>query len=307
MATIQQSIELRVPVQAAYSQLTQFEEYPRFMEAVESVQQIDDTHLHWTTNSANRPVEWDAEITEQEPDRCIAWHNTSGALNTGKVELQSLGPDTSQVTFTLRTEPEQLPGAMTGESEQEMALRLKQDLARLKDFIEAHGSEAGGWRGEVHDGDVTVRDRDAGQGSSSVTPATPAKPGDYANPSAGSAPTGTVVGAAGGTDAAAGAQLSGSKGGPGGPGLRQGTDASGVPGTPGGVIQDDAAKPVPGAGAVGGTGLGSTASADDTRTGTGTTSGSSTALSGSGTGAGAAPGGSGATGPGISSGKGKTP
>ena len=47
MATIEQSIEVQVPVSTAYNQWTQFEEFPTFMEGVTNVEQIDDRHLHW--------------------------------------------------------------------------------------------------------------------------------------------------------------------------------------------------------------------------------------------------------------------
>lgn len=161
MATIQQSIEIKVPVRTAYNQLTQFEEYPQFMQEVEAVQQIDDTHLHWTTMTSNRPVEWDAEITEQQPDRCIAWHNISGPPSAGKVEVEALGSDASRVIFTLEAEPQQASGPVAGSSEEEMARRLRSDLERFKDFIEARGSETGAWRGEIHEAKVALRDRDA--------------------------------------------------------------------------------------------------------------------------------------------------
>lgn len=141
MATIQQSIDVRVPAHTAYNRLTQFEEYPRFMEEVDTVQQLDDTHLHWTTRMSNRPVEWDAEITEREPDRSIAWRNASGPMNTGRLEVQALGSDASRVIFTLesRPGPEQVPGSPASDSELEMVRRLKLDLARLKEFIESRG------------------------------------------------------------------------------------------------------------------------------------------------------------------------
>jgi uncharacterized membrane protein len=276
MATIQQSIEVKVPVHMVYDRLTRFEEYPRFMEDVESVQQIDDTHLHWTTKMANRPVEWDAEITEQEPDRCIAWRNTSGPTNSGKVKLQQSGPDTAQVTFTLHSAPEQVQGSMAGYTEEELALRLKQDLARLKDFIEGHGSGTGGGSVQQGSAEAPSSSRDATR--------------------AGGAGNSAIVGASGGTDAAAGARLSGSKGGPGGPSPRQTSDAAGAPG---GSVQGNAINPASGAGAAGGTGLGSAATADETRTGTGTTSGSGTALTGGGM--------SGARDAGVPSGKGNPP
>src|SRR5919112_2756568 len=47
LSTIEQSIELDVPVQTAYNQWTQFEDFPRFMDGVEQVRQLDDRHLHW--------------------------------------------------------------------------------------------------------------------------------------------------------------------------------------------------------------------------------------------------------------------
>ena len=46
MATIEESLEVSVPVRTAYDQWTQFEEFPQFMDTVESITQTDDTHLH---------------------------------------------------------------------------------------------------------------------------------------------------------------------------------------------------------------------------------------------------------------------
>ena len=68
MSTIEESIEIDVPVRTAYDQWTQFEEFPTFMEGVESVTQTDDTHLHWVAEIAGVKREWDAVITEQHPD-----------------------------------------------------------------------------------------------------------------------------------------------------------------------------------------------------------------------------------------------
>src|SRR5918996_3192045 len=47
MASVVESIDVNVPVRTAYDQWTQFEEFSKFMEGVKSVQQLDDTHLHW--------------------------------------------------------------------------------------------------------------------------------------------------------------------------------------------------------------------------------------------------------------------
>ena len=52
MSTIEQAIEVQVPLSTAYDQWTQFEDFPQFMEGVEEVRQLDDTHLHWSRSSA---------------------------------------------------------------------------------------------------------------------------------------------------------------------------------------------------------------------------------------------------------------
>src|SRR5919206_2194933 len=85
MSTIEKSIDVNVPVHTAYNQWTQFEEFPRFMDGVREVKQLDDKRLHWCTTIGGKEKEWDAEITEQIPDERIAWRNTSGATNAGVV------------------------------------------------------------------------------------------------------------------------------------------------------------------------------------------------------------------------------
>jgi uncharacterized membrane protein len=66
MSTIEQSIEVAVPVRTAYNQWTQFEEFPNFMEGVEEVRQLDDTGLHWRTKVGGREQEFDTAIRGSE-------------------------------------------------------------------------------------------------------------------------------------------------------------------------------------------------------------------------------------------------
>ena len=78
MGSVEQSIDLDVPVKTAYDQWTQFEDFPKFMKGVKEIRQIDDTHLHWKAEIAGHVKEWDAEITEQPPDERVAWKATDG-------------------------------------------------------------------------------------------------------------------------------------------------------------------------------------------------------------------------------------
>ena len=67
MATIEKSIDVDVPVRVAYNQWTQFEEFPRFMEGVQEVRQLDDTRLHWVADLGGKKKEWDARDHRADP------------------------------------------------------------------------------------------------------------------------------------------------------------------------------------------------------------------------------------------------
>jgi carbon monoxide dehydrogenase subunit G len=154
MAKIEHSIDIAVPVREAYDQWTQFEEFPRFMEGVEKVSQIDDTHLHWVAEIAGKTQEWDAEITEQTPDQRIAWTSTTGDRNAGAVDFHRLGEERTRVTLTMDVEPSgviEKVGTALGIA----SGSVKGDLERFKEFIESRGSATGAWRGEVEQNDVT--------------------------------------------------------------------------------------------------------------------------------------------------------
>jgi uncharacterized membrane protein len=148
MATVQESIEVDVPVRTAYNQWTQFEEFPRFMEGVEEIRQIDETHLRWRASVAGKEKEWTAEITEQRPDERVAWKNVDGAENAGVVTFHRIGDEVSRVTVQMDAEPEGVVEA-AGEAVGLLDRRVRGDLERFKEFIESRGRESGAWRGEV--------------------------------------------------------------------------------------------------------------------------------------------------------------
>jgi uncharacterized membrane protein len=148
MSTIEQSIDVNVPVRTAYNQWTQFEEFPRFMEGVEEARQLDDIHMHWVASIGGVRREWDAEISEQQPDERIAWHATSGAKNDGVVTFHRIADGKTRVMLQLEFDPEGFV-EKAGDALGVVRSRTKADLERFKDFIEERGSESGAWRGEV--------------------------------------------------------------------------------------------------------------------------------------------------------------
>lgn len=152
MSRIVESIDVEVPVRVAYDQWTQFEQFPRFMDGVKRVQQLNDTTLEWTAEINGVERSWQAEISEQEPDQVIAWRSTSGAKNDGRVSFEPLGGNRTRVTLELEVEPE---GAIekAGDALGFVERQVEGDLRRFKEFIESRGTPTGGWRGEVEGGE----------------------------------------------------------------------------------------------------------------------------------------------------------
>jgi len=148
MATIEKLIDVEVPVRAAYNQWTQFEEFPRFMEGVLEVRQLDDHHLHWRAKVGGQEKTWDAEITEQRPDDRIVWRARSGAANAGLVMFHRLAEGRTRIMLHLEYEPEGVV-EKAGDAVGIVSHRVEGDLLRFKEFIEARGRETGGWRGEI--------------------------------------------------------------------------------------------------------------------------------------------------------------
>ncbi len=154
MAEVNESIEVNVPVSTAYNQWTQFESFPQFMDGVESVAQTDDTHLHWVAEVGGKRHEWDAEVTEQVPDRRIGWRSVDGKGISGIVTFESLGSDITRVDVEMSWETEGLVESL-GSALGVDSRRVKGDLDRFKELIESQGVETGAWRGEVHGGQRT--------------------------------------------------------------------------------------------------------------------------------------------------------
>jgi hypothetical protein len=143
------SMEVDVPVRVAYNQWTQFEEFPRFMEGVEEVRQLDEKRLHWKAQIAGKTEEWDAVISEQVPDQRIAWRSTTGAKNAGTVTFQPLGPNRTRISLHLDYQPEGVV-EQVGSALGLVDRRIEGDLRRFKEFIESRGTATGAWRGEIH-------------------------------------------------------------------------------------------------------------------------------------------------------------
>jgi uncharacterized membrane protein len=152
VAELQKSIVVEAPLREVYNQWTQFEEFPRFMEGVIEVRQLDDKRLHWRARVGGVEKEWHAEIVDQVPDRRVAWRSLRGAENAGAVLFDEV-PEGTKVTLMLVYEPAG-PAEAAADALGFTARRIEGDLERFKDFIEDRQRATGSWRGEIHGREV---------------------------------------------------------------------------------------------------------------------------------------------------------
>jgi uncharacterized protein YndB with AHSA1/START domain len=151
MGSITHSIVVNAPLRVVYNQWTQFEEFPLFMEGVEEVRQEGDKRLLWKAKIAGKDKQWEAEITEQVPDKRIAWVSVDGTPNAGEVTFDLMESERTLITLAMEYEPEgflETAGDVLGIP----SGQVEEDLKRFRDFIEQTGKETGGWRGRIGEG-----------------------------------------------------------------------------------------------------------------------------------------------------------
>ncbi|MFI8963029.1 SRPBCC family protein [Streptomyces sp. NPDC053493] len=150
MTKVEESVEVEVPVRAAYDQWTQFETFPRFMEGVERIEQRTDRLTHWVTEIGGVRREFDAVITEQVPDERVAWTTVEGEVRqAGVVTFHRLSDARTKVMLQMDFDPDGL-AEQAGDKLGFVKRRVTGDLKRFKGFVEERGGETtGAWRGTL--------------------------------------------------------------------------------------------------------------------------------------------------------------
>lgn len=149
MAQSIQTIDVAVPVSVAYNQWTQFEEFPKFLDEVESITQTTPTLTVWKVKVGPVEKQFEAEITEQHPDERVAWTSTGGEVDhAGVVTFHKLSDSETRLTVQIDWEPtgilEKLGGTLGVDNR-----AIKKDLKNFREYIESKGAEDGAWRGNV--------------------------------------------------------------------------------------------------------------------------------------------------------------
>jgi uncharacterized membrane protein len=143
MASLHTFVELDVLVPVAYSQWLRFEAFPEFMESVQEVRRVDATHLHWRGTLGGKALEWDTEITEEVPERRIAWRDPAVPGTHGVVLFEHLNEDRTRITVDVEY-PSECAEAKVADLFGQASAQLEDDLEHFKEFVEARGKYTGG-------------------------------------------------------------------------------------------------------------------------------------------------------------------
>jgi uncharacterized membrane protein len=150
---VQQSIDVAVPIETAYNQWTQFEDWPNFMHRVTRVTQEDDCSVSFATKIWGKTKEFEAKIETQRPEERIKWRVSQGITHSGVVTFHELAPRLTRIELNIDVDPGSLiEKAARGMRHVKRSVRA--DLHRFKAFIEMQELETGAWRGVIEDGEL---------------------------------------------------------------------------------------------------------------------------------------------------------
>jgi uncharacterized membrane protein len=136
------SIWVNKPPEEAYRFWRNFENLPRFMHHLESVQSTGDGRTRWrVVGPLGRTFEWEAKITDDRPNRLIAWRSVDGSeiKNSGHALFEPApGGRGTIVHVEMSYEP---PGGILGASVAKLFGKegnqmLEDDLRAFKQVLE---------------------------------------------------------------------------------------------------------------------------------------------------------------------------
>ncbi|MDQ0793352.1 SRPBCC family protein [Streptomyces sp. B1I3] len=154
MRTVEETIEVSVPVGTAYNQWTQFKIFPRFMSMVKRVDQIRPTVTVWTIGFGPVRREYAVETTDQVPDSHLVWRSLERhPCRQGDVTFRPTAAGSTAVTVRMRFAPRGPLGTLTT-SPWATGRVVRSELGHFKKFVEGLGEESGAWRGTIRNGHV---------------------------------------------------------------------------------------------------------------------------------------------------------
>jgi len=156
---IVEEIDIGVPVEVAYNQWTQFQDWSGFMKKVETVEQEADEQVSFKAQIFLSHRRWDSTILEQVPNERIVWRSKGekGYVD-GAVTFHEIAPNLTRVLLVLEYHPQgffEHTGNLWRAQGRRARLELKHFRRHVMTRVLLEPEQVEGWRGEIHDGEVT--------------------------------------------------------------------------------------------------------------------------------------------------------
>jgi uncharacterized membrane protein len=139
---VTRTIIVKADVNSVYQVWSNFENFPTFMENIESVTNTGPRTSHWAMSGPmGKTLEWDAETTLMEENSRIAWNSKDMDDNelttSGMVTFTPLSQGETQITAIVQYEPK---GGILGDVAEKLfgnpGEKLEEDLRNFKNYIE---------------------------------------------------------------------------------------------------------------------------------------------------------------------------
>ncbi|MET8281195.1 SRPBCC family protein [Micromonospora sp. NPDC005174] len=165
VTNIVETIEVGVPVRAAYNQWTQFGDFPSFMKKVEQAENDGPEKMTWKAQVFWSHRTWESTIVRQVPDKLIHWRSKGekGSVD-GTVSFHEVTPDLTRILVVLEYHPQGLfehTGNLWRAQGRRVRLELKHFVRHVMTEVALDPDQVEGWRGEIRDSQV-VKDHETG-------------------------------------------------------------------------------------------------------------------------------------------------
>ncbi len=140
MATVVKEVLVNAPIQKVYDYWRNFENFPRFMDNIESISVTGPDESHWKMKGPlGKTIEWDAKTTSAQENKKISWQSTEGHIEThGSVTFEEVSASQTKVTVGLEfTPPAGIIGEVVAKLTSNPEQQLEDDLKRFRNVAES--------------------------------------------------------------------------------------------------------------------------------------------------------------------------
>ena len=140
MSTLEEHVDVSVPVDTAWESLHRVENYPRFVDGLRQARRETGGRAHLDVEAGGRPREIEAEVSDRGGERVMEWHTTSAPELAGSFSLQSIDKGHTRVQARLEYDPgavRETFGGPKGFAQANAIERLvRSDLEHFKEYVE---------------------------------------------------------------------------------------------------------------------------------------------------------------------------